>query len=726
MAAKPKAPKVNKARKTESGTVIDLGIITTDEYLQELIGHQGLTMYDNMMRSNATVSEVIDLVTLPLRTAKYDIPPVSEDKRDIEVADYVKAALFESMNITWPQLIESIVEMMPFGFSLFEKVYKTIEWNGQEKFGLDLHYIGQKSVYAWQTEDGKPGITQMTDNGHKASVPEENLLRFTYRQRGDDYQGRSILRSAYVHWYNVVNFYKISGIAYERGAIGVPMVSTPPNASPTDKTKAENIAKNMRANEHAFASLPEGYKLEILDMKGNTVIDPMPLISHHNVQIARAALTEFMHLGQTPNGSHAASYDQSTMFEKSEEAVAIYIQGVINTLIREIVNINFFDVKEYPKMIVSDITRQDLNSHSTNLQRLYQSGAITPDLTTEQAIRRTFGLPEKATEEVDPLRPNEMQTEDDGAAKATATKKKDERQPTIAENKRNNGAQWSRPLTASEKKVNFDSLQSRIDRGEDSIKEKLGNLSEQQIEAILLQVRTAVQSDNPIVGLQSIAAPLQNEYGDVLTSELRALFEYAKVLTADEMEKILGQGTVNAPSTTTEEVDKILLKATTIAAQHATSLATEASTTAAEFYAAGRAAEEIEQLVGDTLKKKAEKRIADTAGIAVSGSVNQGRTFTQETNSAKIYAYQYSAILDMATCRTCTALDGRTIAKNDPAYLRLMPPQHFYCRCVWVEILNDEFDKPSIDGVPDEISRDQTPGTFKQITEKELKNIEDA
>lgn len=713
--------KPNSKRKSESGTIITMGMITTDEYVNELIGRESITTYDQMIRSNSTVSETVDLVTLPIRTATFDFKPVSTNKRDIEVADFVHSVFFDGMNITWDELVESILEMLPFGFSLFEKVMKPIEWNGTEKYGIDLYYIGQKSVYAWEMEDGKPGITQHTDGGYKTSIKADDLLRFTYRKRGDNYAGQSVLRPAYPHWYNVINFYKISSVAYERTALAVPLVTVPANANETDKKTAEKVAKNMRANEHAFASLPDGYKIEMLDMKGNTTIDPMPLITHHNTQIARAALTEFMHIGQNPNGSYGASYDQSSMFEKAQKSVSRYIEGVFNQLIREVVNLNFFDVKEYPKLEISNIARDDLATYSTVIQRLYQSGAVTPDPITEQYLRAKFKIIEKPDGEINTMRPNEMETTKDTEEKKTASVKK---KPDTAAEQRTDGGKWARPFTAAEKKLNFDGLEARIDKGEKALTEALKNLSQQQIDDLMLQVRSAVESTDTLSALNSLAVTLQNQYGEVILSDLRGLFEYAKVSAADEMEAVLGNGTVNAPGTSAEEIDKLRLKATTIAAQHADVMKAEAVTTAAEYYAGGRTADDIVDLTSKVLEQKAEKRIKDTAGISVIGSINQGRTFTQKQNSDKIYAYQYSAILDKRTCNTCAALDGRTISKNDPAYLAIMPPQHFYCRCVWVEILNDEFDKPPIDGIPSEISVDNTPSTFKPITDKELKSIE--
>jgi len=711
---------VKKKRLSQTGTLIASGVISTDEYVNDLIAKKGVETYDKMMRSSATVRQTVDLVQLPVRAAKYWVQRVSEDARDVEVADFVESNLMGGMNMSWDATLETVLDMLPFGFSLLEKVYVPIDWNGQQKYAINLYPILQKSVQRWVIDDkGTYGVDQLTDGGFSCKIPMKDLLRFTYRQKGDNFEGQSILRAAYPHWYHINTYYKFSGMAYERAAMGIPVVTIPPNAKASQKLSAEKIAKNIRANNQLYASMPEGFKLEILDMKANTTMDPMPLIEHHSIQIARAALTAFMHLGTTPNGSRALSLDQSTIFERAEEAIARQIVDTINQdLIQELVDINFPDVKEYPKLWYSDISRDDVEELSTTLQRLYQSGAITTDPETENYVRKRIGFPMKTTATENPLRPNEYQTPDNTNAKNSAGRKK---KIITAASDRATGGDWFRVLTASEKKVNFKGVQQQIDRGEEIIKDRLGNLSKQQLDTTLDNIRAAINTGNGLAAMQQVGAVLTEQYGEALFSEMRALFEYAKVTSADEMESVLGKGKVNAPATTAEEVAKLRFKAVAAAKDASEKVVNESVGLASELYIAERNTDDIINIVRDTVEKKIEKRVDSTAAISVIGSINQGRTFTQQENDDKIWGYQYSAILDNDTCTTCEGLDEKVVDKKDPAYLRLMPPQHFNCRCIWVEILQGEQDKPPVTGIPEVINQDLSPSNFKQISDKALK-----
>ena len=68
----------------------------------------------------------------------------------------------------------------------------------------------------------------------------------------------------------------------------------------------------------------------------------------------------------------------------------------------------------------------------------------------------------------------------------------------------------------------------------------------------------------------------------------------------------------------------------------------------------------------------------------------------------------------MRTTNLCQSLNGRVIAKGDPDFYRLQPPNHPKCRSFWVEILNTEFIKPKISTIPASIPRNSTGYTTFQ------------
>ncbi|KKM15368.1 hypothetical protein LCGC14_1696760, partial [marine sediment metagenome] len=79
--------------------------------------------------------------------------------------------------------------------------------------------------------------------------PEEKLILFANEKEGDNFRGVSLLRPAYKSWYFKEAFEKIDAISFERQGVGIPVFKMPTNATPDDREKAEEIGKNLRANE---------------------------------------------------------------------------------------------------------------------------------------------------------------------------------------------------------------------------------------------------------------------------------------------------------------------------------------------------------------------------------------------------------------------------------------------------------------------------------------------
>jgi len=57
---------------------------------------------------------------------------------------------------------------------------------------------------------------------------------------------------------------------------------------------------------------------------------------------------------------------------------------------------------------------------------------------------------------------------------------------------------------------------------------------------------------------------------------------------------------------------------------------------------------------------------------------------------AELWGYEYVAILDDRVRPEHEALDGTKLAKDDPAWSKIMPPNGYNCRCSAIEIWNDE------------------------------------
>ncbi len=158
--------------------------------------------------------------------------------------------------------------------------------------------------------------------------------------------------------------------------------------------KVSELMRNLRANEQANIEVPVGWEIGFLDMKTSTTKNLKDMILHHDRQITKSVLAQFLELGGSQTGSFALSANQSELFLLSLQAIAKKIQEVLNNhAIRELVDLNFGKQKVYPTLEFGRIGTVDFEKLSVALFRLSQGGLITAGPEIEEYIRNAMDLP---------------------------------------------------------------------------------------------------------------------------------------------------------------------------------------------------------------------------------------------------------------------------------------------------------------------------------------------
>jgi hypothetical protein len=359
------------------------------EYLPEIRGIQGLRLYDQMRRGDARVRSTLRLVKTPVLSGRWYIEPASQSTRDQNVADFVwKNLTVWLTNLSWEELLTEALLMLDFGYYMFEKVFTTddqgrVIW---KKFA-PRHPM---DVYNWEFDkNGGPDRVVMSnpDNyGRPIEIPIRKLLVFSFDKEAGNLEGISILRSAYKHWFYQDNLYKIDAIQKERHGIGIPVVKLPPGFNSTDKALADEMGRNIRANEKAHVILPPGWELDFADLKGHPV-DALASAQHHGQMIRANILADFI-ANSTTGG------DAQDLFIKATRFVADIIKGVFNKYaIPQLVDYNWTRVG-YPQLRVRRIGEAtDWRILSFSLRNMAGAGILQPDDKLEDWLREEMDLP---------------------------------------------------------------------------------------------------------------------------------------------------------------------------------------------------------------------------------------------------------------------------------------------------------------------------------------------
>lgn len=669
-----------------TGTVLFGGMLQdTGEYLADFKWPQSVKLVEKMRRSDGQVKAGLMALTLPLLSAHWDVTPASDSSLDREVALAVKDNLFDGMDITWDEFLRHVLLMLPFGFMVFEKVWElrdglwawrklaprlppTIQrWHTGKDTG-DLESVEQ---WAWKSE------TYQT-----IKIPAEKLLLFTHEKEGSNFAGVSILRAAYKHWFYKNTLYAIDGIAAERHGVGLASFTFPNNATAEQKAKIERIGERLNAHERGYVALPEDIKLALLGVAGQ-LHDIKGSIEHHDAQILRSVLAQFISLGSKGVGSYALSSDQSGFFLMALRATGKNICDTINnSAVKQLVDYNW-QVKKYPKLTVSELDYIDVPATVDAIVKAVNGGALTAGDDIEAEVRRIMHLPPKA-----PRPPGEEPQAEEPPIK----------EPPAAElPAESNGARPKkvmaaaepialtpgRDLSAAEKLVAFDAIEGGLDRAEERLLAAIAEVRQKQVRRLADLAMSDIASKN-IKRLGDIDVPYRQDMAKAIELMLRETYAFGKAQVRSEAAKQGVPMKAQDPLGRVDYLELLWTRALSLSNVFAGKLKAALVWEALNQLRTGKA---DRQEMEDALTSVSDREIRMTAGMSDMEAFGAGRKAAAEELGG-VTEVLSSAILDKETCDYCREMDGKSWTPgSEPAR---EPPYvdcgegYGKCRCVWV------------------------------------------
>lgn len=677
-----------------TGTVIFSGQLIDTEYLTELQGEKGFKVYDKMRRSDGQVKAGLLACKLPLLVAHWDVQPGGDSAQDQQIAQALRDNLFEGMSITWDDFLRHTLIMLDFGFMVFEKVWELRD-------GL---YVWRKlaprlpqTVRKWFVDDegGLAGIEQWTwkqDKYEIITIPVEKLLVFTNEREGSNFAGTSILRAAYKHWYYKNNLYAIDGIAAERHGVGLAKFSYPGTASTDQKAAIEAMGERLHAHERAYIALPEEVKFDLMGVAGQ-LHDIKGSIEHHDLQIVRSILAQFINLGSKDVGSFALSADQSGFFLMALQAVGRYICDTMNRYaIKQMVDYNWSVQGRYPKLTVSGLEHYDIAAYSTAISQLVTVGALLPDEEIEAELRRVLKLPVKkagAKAEIEQARDPRYNTIDD--AKKLA-KNRLQGSAGISGVKGQAGFKWLRPFRDVEKHVAFAEIRDKLDNAEQAFIDAVAPIQKKQI-AKAVDIIAGYIEDGEYDRMTEIDIPYRDKVADVIDDLLVGIMDYGSEQVRREYQS-QQKGLKGAEVPLPKPPDRrafLRIRALSIANILANKL--RAALAWGALHQIKEGVLNKEGLVS-VLTGLSDRDLRSTASASAVEAFNMGREEQAQSIKDKVDRVQSSAILDTETCGYCQGLDGQEWLFGQTPFEE--PPYkdcgegYGKCRCVWVYIFKTE------------------------------------
>ena len=387
-----------------------------EEFLIQLQGPQGRRVFEEMRLNDPVIAGMLFAMEMPLREVKWSFEPAGDKPGDTEAAEFMDGVL-DDMSVSWSDLISQILTMLPFGWSLFEQVYKVRRGRQADppskfddgKVGLrKLAFRSQSTLQRWEIDPngGIKGMVQMAPPDFKSVfIPIEKCVLFRTKSEKGNPEGRSILRTAYRPWYLKKTLENLEAVALERTGAGYPVVYLPAGWTQSDLATAKALVRRIRVDEQYGITLPgpkgsagtDGWLLEFLAPPVSRGVGEgfHGAIVRYRQEMLISVLATFISLGSDGMGSYALSKNQRDFFQVAIEGYARAIEDTFDRFVTpRLVAMNGWKVTDVPHLTHSDVGQVDLGTLSAFLGTAVGAGLITPDPALEDHLRDAAGLPD--------------------------------------------------------------------------------------------------------------------------------------------------------------------------------------------------------------------------------------------------------------------------------------------------------------------------------------------
>lgn len=645
---------------------------------------KGSLIYRNMLYDDQ-IKACLNFKKAAVVARGYNFNIQGDGPEQEKMVDFFNAVLDE-MTGSFTDKLKAMMTGFENGFSITEKVYKTITFDNKPYWGIKDLKSKPWDTFLFDTDKygNITALKQTRQVGNETIIPMNKIIHWVYQPDVNQYYGESDLRACYRAWWSKDNVIKFQNIHLERFGSGFPIVTPQAEARIDEKIKAALISMISRISAKAGFYVPKHYKLEMIQPQQTDSYENA--VAQHDKSIAKALLVPNL-LGiseQGNTGSYAQSQTQFDCFLWVIEDICRSLAECLNEQLFSYLALYNFGTKTFPKFQFDPMTASKKESMAKTWAELLSKNAVTNSDRDEAFTRSLMGYPAKdhSIDSEPPADKNEPVTEYTFKAQASGS--------------------WLQ-------RVDFKDIKKSMDSGEQEYMEKL-NLElgrvrlaiENQIQKIAggrsfgnIDLKEFEAVKIPKASLTSIRKITRNTLQSVLDENYnRAAKELPKKMFAA---RILGMDRSRADKFLASKSIKIagvlendILKAVGQILENGVKYDKTLKDIMLELDKDPKVILPSVDSIGRPVNMPA--RIANIARTNISDAVNQGRQslFGSPELKGFIQAYEYSSILDENTSQLCESLNGKIRAD----WGELTPPNHYQCRSILVPVTSvDDWDQ---------------------------------
>jgi SPP1 gp7 family putative phage head morphogenesis protein len=722
----------------------------------KLLDDKGLDsrLYDAMMMDDR-ISSIVELKIRLALAVNGEFVPASEEEKDVEINEFIDT-MFYSMSIRWWDVLYNLLEGgIVHGFKVGERMFDMVDGKIIIRNIKFMHSLFFDFEYNEWGDLDKMIIGKRYGEGTPIGQPEldNKFIIFTYPYlKNGNYYGDSDLREVYPQYYAKYQIFRFRNIYLQNYGQPIPIVTyDSARVEQAEKDEMESFLQNLQDNmylmipglrlrdkfKEANEKLSAKFEVSLLENKKTNGTDQYEkTINQLDAQISRKLLVPDK-MGFTQDGTGARA--QSEVFFDVLKMVIKDLHGriedTVNTMIEQVVDLNFPGVEEYPTWQFEKI---DEKIETEMLKQLITLGVVDK---REAWIRPWTGIPELTQEEQDEIEKKQEEDRKKAAedfaqqAGGPPFQKKPAGVPKGADsNVPKQGAEKNKNEGIRCLKTDFKKIEKQYDIAEADFVRDFMLIHKSISENVVRQVeRKKIIENKDLKALKTVRVS-KTDLKRLMSMYYAKLYLEGKTSAIDAFKDALPKATLTSkPPFATEpphsfligedwldrqwidrylrdygelgvlsKADRIYLsqikdRAFFLTGDIEQQILKDVHTHITSGLDNGLTARTIINQIDSALTADRRRYATTIARTNASDAFNSGRMnfFMGDIARPLIEAYQYSAIIDNVTTLFCESHDGQIIYPNDPQFGITNPPNHFNCRSLLIPILVGEGQNPN-------------------------------
>lgn len=385
MAKKTKIPLITDEIATVKNDIVQdyIGnvVLNPDRVLRTESGGRGIELYEDLLR-DSEVESANQTRTLAVTGKEWGVDAASDSVEDGKIAEYVKNVLG---GCNYDAAREALLSGNIMGFKPAE-----VMWDYSEGDVWIKEIVGKASRRFVFDHQGRLRLLTLQNMIEGVEVPERKFVVFRRSSKNGSYYGDGLGRSLYWPVWFRKNGVKFWAIFCDKFGSPTPVGKYP---SGTPKEKQDDLLAACEAiQQESGIIIPETMIIELLEAtRAGSINTYETFCAYQDKAINKVLLGHSAATESTPGklGNEQQSVDIRQDYTKSDSDALCECQN--NGLIRWIVDYNFPDVTEYPKVWIRTQPEADLKPLAERDRILVREIGLP---VTKKYFYETYGIPQ--------------------------------------------------------------------------------------------------------------------------------------------------------------------------------------------------------------------------------------------------------------------------------------------------------------------------------------------